>query len=31
MAGEKGGMKEKGKRGGIRTGANGRIPQDEET
>jgi len=26
MAGEKGGMKEKGKRGGIRTGANGRIP-----
>jgi len=31
MVGEKGGMKEKGKRGGMRTGVNGKIPQDEET
>jgi len=28
---EKGGMKEKEKRGGTRTGINGKIPQDEET
>jgi len=31
MAGEKKGMKEKGKRGGMRTEINGKIPQDEET
>jgi len=31
MVGEKGGMKEKGKRGGMRTGVDGKIPQDEET
>jgi len=31
MVGEKGGTKEKGKRGGTRTGVNGKIPWDEET
>ena len=31
MVGEKEGMKEKGKRGGMRTGVDGKIPQDEET
>ena len=31
MVKEKGGMKEKGKRGGMRTGVNRKIPQDEET
>jgi len=31
MVGEKGGMKEKGKRGEMRTGVDGKIPQDEET
>ena len=31
MAGEKRDMKEKGKRGGIRTGIDGKIPWDKET
>ena len=31
MDGEKGGTKEKEKRGGMRTRINGKIPQDEET
>ena len=31
MDGEKGGTKEKEKRGGIRTGIDGKIPWDEET
>jgi len=31
MAGEKKDMKEKEKRGGMRTEINGKIPQDEET
>jgi len=31
MAGEKGGIKEKGKRGGTRTGVDGKVSQDEET
>jgi len=31
MVGEKGGTKEKGKRGGMRTGVDGKIPQDKET
>ena len=31
MVGEKGNTKKKGKRGGTRTGVNGKIPQDEET
>ena len=31
MDGEKGGTKEKEKRDGMRTGINGKIPQDEET
>jgi len=31
MVGEKGGMKEKGKKGGTRTGVNGKIPWDEKT
>jgi len=31
MVGEKGGTKEKGKRGGTRTGVDGKIPQDKET
>ena len=31
MAREKKGTKEKGKRGGMRTGINGKIPQDKKT
>ena len=31
MVGEKRGMKEKGKRGGMRTKVNGKIPWDKET
>ena len=31
MVKEKGGMKEKGKRDGMRTGVNRKIPRDEET
>jgi len=31
MAGEKRDMKKKGKRGGMRTGINGKIPQDKKT
>jgi len=31
MAGEKKDTKKKGKRGRMRTGANGRVPWDEET
>jgi len=31
MVGEKGDMKEKGKKGGTRTGVNGKIPWDEKT
>jgi len=31
MAGKKGDTKEKEKRGGMRTRANGRVPQDKET
>jgi len=31
MVGEKGNMKGKGKRGGKKTRANGKIPRDEET
>ena len=31
MAREKRGTKKKGKRGGMRTGINGKIPWDEET
>jgi len=31
MVGEKGGMKEKEKRGGMKTGVDGKIPWDEET
>jgi len=31
MVGKKGGMKEKGKRGGTKTGVDGKIPQDKET
>jgi len=31
MVGGKGGMKEKGKRGGTKTGVDGKIPRDEET
>ena len=31
MVGEKGDMKEKGKRGGMKTGVDGKIPQDKET
>jgi len=31
MVGEKGDMREKGKRGGMKTGINGKIPWDEET
>jgi len=31
MVGKKGGMKEKGKRGGMKTGVDGKIPQDKET
>jgi len=31
MNGEKEGTKEKEKRGGIRTGVNGKISQDEKT
>jgi len=31
MVGEKRGMKEKGKRGGMRTGINGNFSWDEET
>jgi len=31
MVGEKGGTKGKGKRGGMKTGVNGKTPQDEET
>jgi len=31
MVGEKEGMKEKGKRGGMKTGVNGKIPRNEKT
>jgi len=31
IVGEKESMKEKGKRGRMRTGVNGKIPRDEET
>ena len=31
MVGEKKGMKGKGKRGGTKTGVDGKIPWDEET
>jgi len=31
MVGEKGDMREKGKRGGMKTGINRKIPWDEET
>jgi len=31
MVREKKGMKGKGKRGGTKTGVNGKIPQDKET
>jgi len=31
MVGEKGGMKGKGKRGGMKTGVNRKIPWSEET
>jgi len=31
MVGEKGGTKGKGKRGGKKTGVDGKIPQDEKT
>jgi len=31
MVGEKGGMKGKGKRGGMKTRVDGKIPQDKET
>jgi len=31
MVGEKGGTKGKGKRGGMRTGVDGKIPRDEKT
>jgi len=31
MVGEKEGTKEKGKRGGTKTGVNGKIPWDKET
>jgi len=31
MVGEKGGMKEKGKRGRMKTGVDGKIPQNKET
>jgi len=31
MVGGKGGIKGKGKRGGMKTGVDGKIPQDEET
>ena len=31
MVGEKEGTKEKGKRDGIKTGVNGKIPWDKET
>jgi len=31
MVGEKGGIKEKEKRGGTRTGVDGKIPQNKET
>jgi len=31
MVGEKGSMKGKGKRGGTKTGVDGKIPRDKET
>jgi len=31
MVGEKGGMKEKGKRGRMKTGVDGKIPQNKKT
>jgi len=31
MVREKGGIKEKGKKGGMRTGVDRKIPQDKET
>jgi len=31
MVGKKGDIKGKGKRGGTKTGVNGKIPQDKET
>jgi len=31
MVGEKGGMKEKGKRGRMKTGVDGKIPRNKET
>jgi len=31
MVGEKEGMKEKGKRGRMKTGVNGKIPRNEKT
>jgi len=31
MVGKKGGTKEKGKRGRMKTGVDGKIPWDEET
>jgi len=31
MAGRKGSMRERGKRGGTKIGVDGKIPRDEET